>query len=792
MCHLKCRSKEFNLIFPQIRQWFCSTECGIILPVIELNATLVQTEEVYTPSSGNSKLKIGLSDELQMEKVLQERDKQVQELINALQMATTKSKELQNEYAAYKLQSEEENKKLKAQLEAAMLRQASTASSSEAQPSHLDSAGITQQEVITASFAQIMKDFNNTFNGNNSSSRDVTSSPIKVPSTDAPQFFPSSGTNADTDGHSSATLIARERIRKRREKDRLFSSMDPHAQRSDKDLARLKLARQNLDELTKFKGDRLEWIAFEEEVYTFWDGGEYTDFEMIKKLRKALEGDAKAYVKLALSATEANPELVMETLRRKYYHPNEAVSQALKEITSLDAVRKKVRKPLESVLTAVENYIHVCRLVKIQQHLQGRVNGEVESKLPPELRADWNKLIRTGSHDDGSRFNGNWIDFWSFLRDSVEDLPINFENYTVVSPSKKNVNSNKRTVNQVASTNAQKGRKPKGNSANDKLTCQYDECEQGKLYRCTGFWALPYVDKMKFAKEHKICTRCANSTTHVAKDCPHKDLACRASGCTDPKAHASVFHPPKVVSLCIYQGNNFTAFQVLPIYIFDKNNNPVQILTFLDSLCLDLLQLPSEKYPLEVGWCAAGISSIDKASRIFDCQISSLDNPQQKYQLKDVVTMRNLKLPQQCQDPQKLKQAFPHLKKVPIPAYSLEMPQILIGLQQRHLMSSDKVVRAADCPIVAERTVLGWTISGSIRPRRNKNVVLQSCLSRDDSRDELTLEELNTVIRKFIDEDISIVKEELKGYLRPDEKRTNHLLEKHMKCISRRYYVPLF
>lgn len=131
-----------------------------------------------------------------------------------------------------------------------------------------------------------------------------------------------------------------------------------------------------------------------------------------------------------------------------------------------------------------------------------------------------------------------------------------------------------------------------------------------------------------------------------------------------------------------------------------------------------------------------------KASRIFDCMISSVGDPTKKFQLKDVVTMKNFSLPAQSQDPVRLKEAFPHLNDVPIPFYESSHPQLLIGLEQRHLMAADKVIKHPNCPIVAELTSLGWIVSGAIRPKRDKRVVLQSCITREDSQSELKSGEL--------------------------------------------------
>jgi hypothetical protein len=310
-------------------------------------------------------------------------------------------------------------------------------------------------------------------------------------------------------------------------------SLNPEHQRDADELLRLKLARQQLDELNAFTGDRHDWLAFEEEVYAAWDTGEYSDFEMTKKLRKALEGDAKNYVKLLLSTTNANPEHVLETLRRRYYHPNEDVSTALREIMEVESIRTRARKPLEALLLTIENYVHVCRRTQIEQHLQARVHGDVESKLPTDLRSDWNKLIRTSTHADGSRFSGTWIDFWNFLRENIQDLPL-------APDTAKKLETKSRNCNYVAQ-DAESGRSKQIISE-----CPYDNCDTGQLFRCAKFRKLPYQDRLKFINEHEICKRCVNSASHDASKCPLKNLRCHAANCSNPTTHPTLLHPSEV------------------------------------------------------------------------------------------------------------------------------------------------------------------------------------------------------------------------------------------------------
>lgn len=588
---------------------------------------------------------------------------------------------------------------------------------------------------------KLLKTFNETFvphasptpiHSNINASRDVTSRD-KVDT-----FKIASSYSTSAAGTSHATLMSRERVRARLQK--VNSSQGDLLHRDERELTRLKLARQQLDELNKFNGNNMEWLAFEEEVYTVWDAGEYSNYEMIKKLRKALEGDARDYVKLALSLPEANPEHVIETLRRKYYHPNEAVSKALRSIMTIDAIRNKVRRPLEKFLTAVENYIQTCRLVKIEGHLQARVSADVEAKLPYDLRAEWHKLVRMGQDENGTIVCGNWTDFNNFLREIIQDMPLAMD-------FAKNAKTDHK-CNHVTINSPRKDSKGKFTQK-----CLYDNCEGGALYRCTEFRKLPHHERLNFIDKNKICKRCINSTRHAADKCPLAHLKCLAEDCDERDAHATILHPnANTINHVNSDTKDFTFFQMVPILLFDYKDMPVRTLALLDSgsdttiMSQDLfnkLSLPSEPYRLDINWCAAGIFSVDKASQIFNCEIAPVDNPSMRYSIKDVVTMNKLRLPHQSQNAAQLKGLFPFLKDVPLPSYSNQRPQMIIGIRQRHLMVASEIVRLDDLPIVAEHTALGWTISGSTKQQRGKRTVA-TCYAKagfipgDDKRNEST------------------------------------------------------
>jgi hypothetical protein len=212
-------------------------------------------------------------------------------------------------------------------------------------------------------------------------------------------------------------------------------------------------------------------------------------------------------------------------------------------------------------------------------------------------------------------------------------------------------------------------------------------------------------------------------------NCPVKNIKCRAAHCSDRTSHATTMHPVK------YETNqnettedhpecsmDFKSFQMLPILVYDHKGDPIRTLAFLDhgsdttimsEQLFNRLRLPSEPCRLEIGWCTAGSLATDEASRKFNCDIANINGQLQRFTLNDVRTLKELKLPKQAQDPKRLKKLFPFLSDVPIPKYSHQSPQMLIGIQHKNLMTTIKTIQSENCPVVAELTPLGWTVSGS-------------------------------------------------------------------------------
>lgn len=81
--------------------------------------------------------------------------------------------------------------------------------------------------------------------------------------------------------------------------------------------------------------------------------------------------------------------------------------------------------------------------------------------------------------------------------------------------------------------------------------------------------------------------------------------------------------------------------------------------------------------------------------------------------LGGLIGIDNLSLPIQSLDANELKRNFEYLRKLPLPSYELQKPQILLGLPHNNLICSLQTVKGNGSGPVAELCELGWSVGGS-------------------------------------------------------------------------------
>lgn len=597
--------------------------------------------------------------------------------------------------------------------------------------------------------------------------------------------------------------------------------------------------RKQLPKLPEFDGKGSEWLHFENTYKALREEGKYDNREMIAKLSCALKGKALEYTRLWLYSSRPNPDKIMADLKDRYFSPQAVMTDALDAVKDISPIRYKDRNSLEVFKRAVDGYISVCTDVEDTPPLMIRVPEEVEDKLPNDYLEKWMGAIRR------KLCYGNWFDLSLFLQEATSDLKIRAcdrkkSNTKDTSEAKGNKNSSgtnakvhvvesSPTETKPASLNAKNSRNNSNSRGNrsknrggyqnsprvsrmigDSPPCDYDECGE-PIYRCKGFAKREYDIKIANCRLKGYCIRCLRKG-HPSNACPNIALLpkCNVSNCTDPGNHTTVMHPPEGRGNVGHfnNGKGFSLFQVAKVLVDDVHGNQIPVTVFLDSgsnatlITHDLykrLGLKGQNYNLMVSWCAAGVNQESNGSFKTEITLAPEDNPSDKHVLKNVISMENLRLPLQEQNEEELHAMFPHLRQINVPEFELQRPQILIGLHHRALAVAERVILPPpnESSVVAEKTRLGWVLSCANLPNFSTNAV-DLCEPSKAIRKSpvhttctVTLEDLNKLVKHFLNLEYHGSIQQDVHFLTSDEQRAKEILEKGMRKIGKRYEVPL-
>ncbi|XP_055546605.1 uncharacterized protein LOC129730959 [Wyeomyia smithii] len=104
------------------------------------------------------------------------------------------------------------------------------------------------------------------------------------------------------------------------------------------------------------------------------------------------------------------------------------------------------------------------------------------------------------------------------------------------------------------------------------------------------------------------------------------------------------------------------------------------------------------------------MSRVENDSRTLCVSLSQ--GNRRAYELRDVRTVKELTLPSQSLDVNKLAKTFPHLRGIPVQSYYAAVPRLLIGIDNIRLTVPLKTREGATNDPVAVKMRLGWCIFG--------------------------------------------------------------------------------
>ncbi|KAI5639409.1 hypothetical protein NE865_08084 [Phthorimaea operculella] len=140
-------------------------------------------------------------------------------------------------------------------------------------------------------------------------------------------------------------------------------------------------------ELPPFAGSPLDWLIFNAAYNA--SAADYTDFENLTRLRKALRGPAREIVSNQLIFNTTSPGQIIEALAFQYGRPDAIIEAEVERFKSAPRVRD-TPQDICTFVTKVMNLVAVLRSMDNSEQLNNKelVKVTVE-KLPPTIQNGW-------------------------------------------------------------------------------------------------------------------------------------------------------------------------------------------------------------------------------------------------------------------------------------------------------------------------------------------------------------------------------------------------------------------
>lgn len=177
-------------------------------------------------------------------------------------------------------------------------------------------------------------------------------------------------------------------------------------------------------------------------------------------------------------------------------------------------------------------------------------------------------------------------------------------------------------------------------------------------------------------------------------------------------------------------GDGSVLFRMVPVTLY-AGSERFDTLAFLDEgssstlmeeSVANRLKLKGEVEPLVVSW-TSDVKRYEKNSRNVRFALSAR-RWHKRHGLRNVHTVNNLGLPEQCMEFGRIADRYPWMANLEVDDYELQKPTILIGLDNLHLFAPlDSRIGNPGNPI-AVQTKLGWTVYGRVNGMTGANAVV--------------------------------------------------------------------
>ena len=492
-------------------------------------------------------------------------------------------------------------------------------------------------------------------------------------------------------------------------------------------------------DLPLFNGNPTDWPVFISNFTNSTLACGYGPAENLIRLQRCLKGPAYEAVCSRLLLPESVPH-ILETLRLLYGRPELLINALLEKVRAVPAPKAKKLESLIDYGLAVRSLCDHLEAANLQAHMSNQsLLHELVGRLPASVKMEWAAYSASAEEVNIKLFGV----FMSNIVKSASRVTL-YSGATVKDErAKAKRNAVHTHTDEVAEKAIATDRSCPACGRNHRLK----DCAEFKAYDVQGKW--------HFVQRHGICRNCLNF--HGRRTC-RSNSRCGIDGCQTrhhPLLHStasssaksdnylrrgSAGAPPNSTTPSARNPAHVAGpsrqatpaenhvhrspkrsylFRIIPITIHGHEKR-VETFAFLDEgsnltlveegLIKDLGVVGTPN-PLCLGW-TGNVTRAEPESVAVDLRVSGTN--QYQMFLRTARTAKDLSLPVQTLDYNRLKDDYTHLKGLPVASYHEAMPRILLGVDNLHLTVPLRIKEGrADEPKVA-KTRLGWCIYGGV------------------------------------------------------------------------------
>lgn len=430
------------------------------------------------------------------------------------------------------------------------------------------------------------------------------------------------------------------------------------------------LSSRGVKDLPPFSGDIMDWPIFENEFTESTVEFGLSDRENLRRLIRSLSGKARKVVEPLLNS-HSNVNQIMKILRTNFGRTEWIVSNKLETLRQLRNIDEGNIESFRYFYNAVIGTSIALKNAKADAYLLNpELISHVADKLPHFSKQVW---IR---HKSSLMRENYMITFDTFVQWLEEELEHQLASMAPVF-SKKPSNKARAPVMNV-NVESQDTNRAKS-EAKKCLLCKSDD--HSYLGKCDQFKRMDNVQRRSTARTLKACYICLN-TKHSRAHCKSKILCsiCKKSHHTllhleEHQMSANVNSNARNVLLRIGKIRlYFNGVEREVFALFDEGSS----LTMFDENLAKEMKIVGTVSPITYRW-TNGMTHKEAGSMMVEMEVSGPSSQSKRYKLKNVRTVKNLRLPKVNLDIGRIKQLYPMLDEGKLHEIQHAVPQILIG-----------------------------------------------------------------------------------------------------------------